>query len=146
MKQIYELSEKKLHKQICDYLKLQYPKVIFNTDLSGLKLTIGQATQLKNLRSSTGFPDIMIFHAKKCGVVDFEIKGENYSVPAFNFCGLFLEVKKESPFLKNGNLKENEHLKEQQFVHEKLRKQGYLTLFVWNFDDAKYTIDNYLKD
>ena len=40
-------SEKTLHRAVCDYLRYQYPDVIFSTDLSGAtKLTIGQAVAI----------------------------------------------------------------------------------------------------
>lgn len=120
------MTEKKLHEQICTYLKLQYPNVVFNTDLSGIKLTIGQAKQLKKVRSSKGFPDIFIYE------------------PKFKYAGLFLEVKKESPFKKDGELKTDTHLKEQFYFHEKLHLKGYFGGFVWTFEGAKELIDKYL--
>ena len=58
------MKEDKLHKSICDYIKLQYPKVIFNTDLSGIKLSIGMAKKVKGLRSSNSFPDITIYEPR----------------------------------------------------------------------------------
>jgi len=122
------MTEKELHAQICTYIKLQYPKIIFNTDLSGIKLTMGQAIQLKKLRSSNGFPDIQILQ------------------PNDNFHGLFLEVKKESPYQKkNGHLKTDAHLIEQNEMHIKLKERGYASLFVWTFEMAKQIIDQYLK-
>lgn len=137
------MTEKQLHKQICDYLKLQYPKVLFNTDMSGIKLTIGQATQAKKLRSDNGFPDIIIYEPR---LID------NYS------SGLFLEVKKETPYKKDGELKKMvryehinglkvpyDHLKQQNEMHIKLRKRGFKCEFVWFLDMAKEMIDNYLK-
>jgi hypothetical protein len=36
-------KEKNVHAQVCQYLKLQYPRAIFNSDLAGLRLTIGQS-------------------------------------------------------------------------------------------------------
>jgi hypothetical protein len=122
-----KLTEKQLHKQICDYIKLQYPKVLFNTDMSGIKLTIGQAIQAKKLRSGNGFPDIIIYESNK------------------NFNALFLEVKKETPFKKDGNLKKSKHLEEQDDIHLKLWEKGYKASFVWSFDMAKEIIDNYLN-
>jgi len=131
------LSESQLHKQICDYLKLQYPKVLFNTDLSGVKLSIGQAKKAKQLRSGRGFPDIVIYDTSlvqsKTGDVDV-------------FSALFLEVKKETPFKKDGNLKKNAHLEEQSKILERLNNKGYKALFVWTFDYAKSVIDDYLNN
>ena len=132
------MTEEQLHKAICDYLKLK--NVIFNTDLSGIKLTMGQARKLKNLRSSRAFPDIVIYKTNS------------------KFCGMFLELKKETPFKKDGMLKsqkvtkivkgvkvEYDHLQEQFNMIKKLREQGYYAQFVWSFNQAKDIVDNYLQ-
>ena len=158
------MTEEKLHKQICQYISAQYPKLIFNTDLSGLKLTMGQAIKAKNLRSSNGFPDILILEPKIYGNGEIEETQESgdklsHIIPIFWFCGLFLEVKKESPYLKDGTtLKkmkrsekingiklEYDHLQRQDEMHKKLRMKGYMATFVWSFDMAKKVIDNYMK-
>jgi hypothetical protein len=121
------MTEKDLHKQICNHIKEQYPKLIFNTDASGIRLTIGQATQMKKLRSSNGFPDIVIY------------EGNTQSN------ALFLEVKKETPYKKDGSLKSNEHLQEQNLMHTKLKEKGFQSCFVWSLDMAIKTIKNYLN-
>jgi len=133
------LTEKQLHKQICDYLKIFYPKILFNTDLSGLRLSIGQAKQIKNLRSSNGFPDIVIYAGSE---ETKEISKDCYESTIY--AALFLEVKKESPFKKDLTLKKNDHLIKQYSIIKKLNDLGYLALFVWNFEDAKIVIDKYL--
>ena len=59
------MSERTLHKAVCNYLRYRYPSAIFNTDLSGAtKLTIGQAVFMKNLRSRRGFPDIVVYEPR----------------------------------------------------------------------------------
>ena len=121
------MTEAILHKQICTYLRMQYKDVIFTTDLSGVRLPIGLAIKVKQLRSSNGVPDILIFE------------------PNMFHHALFLEVKKESPFKKDGNLKSNEHLAEQLNIIELLRDKDYAAMFVWTFDDAKERIDNYMS-
>ena len=120
------MTEKQIHKQITDFIKIQYPKLIFNTDASGIKLTMGQAKQMKNLRSSNGFPDICIYEPNK------------------QWNALFLEVKKESPYKINGRLKKNDHLEEQNEMHKKLISKGYFCCFVWSLDMAKEMITHYL--
>lgn len=121
-------TEAQEHKQLCDYIRLQHPSILFNTDMSGIKLTIGQATQAKKLRSERGFPDLMIFE------------------PRNGWNGLFIELKRtgEKIFKKNGELK-TDHLREQSEVLEKLFKRGYLAMFCIGFEEAKNAIDQYLK-
>ena len=136
------MKEEILHKQITDYIKFQYPKVIFTTDMSGIKLPTGLAVKSSKLRSSRGIPDILIFQTAGKLVIE-TIKYKNQVV--FQFAGLFLEVKSKTPFLKNGELSKNKHIQEQNEIHKRLRRQGYYTVFVWSFAQAKIIIDDYLK-
>jgi hypothetical protein len=122
------MKEKILHRQICEYIRNQYPKILFNTDLSGIKLTMGQAKQIKNLRSNKGFPDLVIYE------------------PKGGFAGLFLELKASSPYKKDGQLYKDEHLKNQHRVINILLGKGYLACFVWTFDFAKQVIDDYMNE
>ena len=119
-------QEESLHIAICDYLKMQYPDVIFTSEASGIKLTIGQAVKLKRMRSGSKLPDIWILE------------------PKGNFHGLFLEVKAESPFRRDGSIKAG-HFAEQEDYLSKLRQKGYSAMFVWSFDHAKAAIDNYMS-
>ena len=122
------MNEAKLHQSICDYIRLQYPKTLFNSDLSGIKLTMGQAMKVKKLRSSRGFPDLMIFEARG------------------DYNGFFLELKRDGEKLwkKNGDWK-TEHLEEQADMIHKLVARGYYANFAIGFEDAKTQIDRYMK-
>src|SRR5665647_628335 len=118
-------SEKELQKMVCDYLKIAYPAVIFNSDMAGaMKLTIGQAVQISKLRSNKGFPDISIY----------EPRGE--------FHGLFIELKKEGEVLykRNGEAV-TEHVQEQINCMRLLNAKGYYPMFAIGFDMAKSIID-----
>ena len=121
-------QEENLQIAVCNYLRAQYPKVLFNSDLSGIKLTMGQAVKAKKLRSSKGFPDLVIYE------------------PRGNYHALFLELKREGEKIlnKKGDLK-TDHLKEQEEVIQKLCVKGYLACFAVGFDEAKKIIDLYLK-
>ena len=122
------MTEKELTKQICQYLKLQYPDVVFTVDTSGLKLTIGQAVQMKQLRSSKGLPDLMIFE------------------PRGDHLGLFIELKtKDVKFFKKDGTYKTEHLFQQNEVLYSLTKKGYCASFARGFDLAKKLIDTYMK-
>jgi len=125
------MTEKEIHLNVCTYLKTQYKKVIFTSDLSGLKLTIGQAVQVKKVRSSNGIPDILIFKPK---IEDGKI-----------WHGLFIELKKDNVklFKKDGSFK-SEHIKEQFEMRLKLVDLGYFVNFAIGFEDAKKLIDWYM--
>jgi hypothetical protein len=58
---------------------------------------------------------------------------------------LFIELKTESPYKKDGTIKKNAHLEGQQEAVNKLNKKGYYCLFAWSFEQIKNIIDNYLK-
>jgi len=123
------MSEKTLHKAVCDYLRLQFPGVLFNSDMAGsMRLTIGQATAMKALRSNRGFPDLAIYEARK------------------GFHGLFIELKIEGTKLtkKNGDAA-TPHISEQIDCMAELQMRGYETSFAVGFDEAKKIIDDYLK-
>lgn len=121
-------TEEQTHIAICQYIKLQYPNVLFSSESSGLRVTISQAKRLKAMRSCSGLPDIMIFE------------------PRQSYYGLFLEVKKEGTtiFKKNGDIRSDKHLKEQEEIIFQLQQKGYFAQFVVGFDEAKAIIDYYL--
>lgn len=123
-------EEYHLHKIVCKWLKIQYPKIVFFSDLSGIKLTIGQAKKIKELKSSNGIPDLFIaFNNKK-------------------YSGLFIELKKsyDEIYDMKGRLRRNEHLKNQLFIHNLLAQQNFKVEFVWNFDGAVKLINNYINE
>lgn len=116
---------------VCRYLSYQYPNVEYMSDtIANLKLTQTQANRNKKIQKN-GFkcPDILILEPKN------------------NFCGLFIELKLEIPFKKDGTIKAsaNDHLKGQLETIEKLNAKGYKSCFSWGFDMTKEIIDNYLN-
>lgn len=122
-------TEDAVHKQVCSYIRLQYPNVMFNVDMSGIKLPIGLAKKVKNLRSERGYPDVSIY----------ESKGGHH--------GLFLELKKPGAkiYRNDGRLLSNPHIHEQWEVIRKLRQRKYYADFAIGFHDAKEKIDWYMN-
>jgi|TARA_R110000796_G_scaffold218706_3_gene334647 hypothetical protein len=120
------MKESVLHKKITDKIKEYFPTIIFNTDSSGIKLNAGQAMLLKELRSDNGFTDITIYETGKLGSV------------------LFMEVKVETPYKLNGELKKNKTFEEQDLMHQALRKRGYHAQFVWSLEMALSLIKKHL--
>lgn len=122
------VSEEVVHSQICQYMRLQYPNVLFNTDLSGIRLTPGQAKKVKSLRSSRAWPDIFI------------------PEPRGQYFGLYIELKKDDVYLfkRDGSFK-TDHYREQHEMLMKLKNRGYKAVFAFGFEQAKNIIDEYLK-
>lgn len=121
-------KEESLQVAISKYLKLQYPNVIFTSESSGIKLTIGQALKTKKQRSKHKLPDMIILEPK---------------LP--NAAGLIFELKSKSPYLKNGELSKDQHIQAQAQTLYQLVQKGYVAMFVWEFEQAKQVIDNYLN-
>jgi len=122
-------KEESIQIQVCTYLKLQYPKLIWVCDFAaGIRLNIGQAVKAKKLRSSKGLPDIMIFKPNKF------------------YHGLFIELKTVTPYKKGGDLKSNEHLELQANILDRLSNEMYYASFAVGFYEAIEIIDNYMEN
>ena len=122
-------KEQILHRNVASYIQWKYKDVIFNSDLSGDNKNRMVASFNKNLRSSKGFPDMVIYEGRG------------------GYSGLFIELKAEgcSPFKKDGKLKAGNHLREQAEMIEKLKSKDYWAQFCTGFDEAKACIDWYMK-
>lgn len=121
-------SEKTIHIFLCDYMRLQHPDVLMRTDLGGIRLTFGQAAQVKRMQGGRrAWPDIFI------------------AEPRGDWAGLFIELKAVNIYKKDGSLKANEHTAEQAVMLEKLRSRGYKAVFAIGFDEAVAIIEEYLS-
>jgi len=120
--------EESVHLAIAKYIKLQYPNVIFFSEPSGLRVTIGLRKLLKGLRSESKLPDLFI------------------AEPRNQFAGLFIEIKAsvDTLYTKDGRIKNIEHIKEQLEMLERLQNKGFKAVFGAGFDDCKEIIDEYL--
>lgn len=119
-----------LQKQICKWLQYQFPKVLFLSDtIAAVKLTIPQGARNKAIQKE-GFktPDLLILE------------------PNEKYYGLFIELKIESPYKKNGDLKSSEHLEGQLKSINQLKERGYYACFSWGFQMTKEIIEKYLKN
>ena len=123
------MKEESTHLAICNYIRLQYPDVIFMSDGSGLKLPMGLAIKYSKLKSGKGIPDLFIAH------------------PVGEYHGLFIEIKRlgKKVFKSDGYLRKDEHLQQQKDILDRLCDIGYFARFAIGFDEAKEIIDNYMK-
>lgn len=125
-----QTNEETLHEQVCDYLRLRYPTVLFRTDFAaGLHLSLSQAVKHKRLQAGRAWPDLFL------------------AEPRGKYHGLFLELKRSGTriFLRDGSLTANAHIQEQYVALKKLRQRGYRAEFVVGFEEAISLIDSYLK-
>lgn len=138
-------KEEKVQLQVCNYLNKAYPRVIFTCDLSsGMKLPIHIAAKNKKMRSSRGLPDLFI--AKKTSRYSEPTKGDKPHRYFTEYGGLFIELKNEDTVVynKDGSLRKDPHLHEQNAILESLREEGYMAVFACGFSQAKKIIDEYM--
>ena len=128
------MTELELQAQVADYLRLQYPNVLFHSDVgSGIKLTMGQAIKQKRLQGGRrAWPDMLIAEAR--------------SLEDKCYHALFIELKKAGTriYRKDGRLVSDAHIREQFDMLEQLRQRGYEAKFAVGLDEAKKIIDEYL--
>jgi hypothetical protein len=125
-------NEYELQKSVARYLCYQYPDVVFLSDtIASIKLTPSQANRNKLIQKNEfKCPDLLILE------------------PTERYFGLFIELKIDSPFKKDGTIKasQNDHLLKQYESLLNLKSKGYYAAFSWSFDMTKELIDNYFND
>lgn len=132
------VSEAQLQEHVAQYLRLQYPEVIFHSDTGSIaRLTPRQGAMRKRQNGGRrAWPDMFIAEPRpRCvdGSWDYE------------YHGLFIELKKEGTRLKKKNGEwASEHIDEQAEMLEMLDFRGYRAAFAVGFDEAKKLIDEYL--
>lgn len=134
-------TEENLHLKICDYLRKNYPDVLFRTDFSsGMKMSPGQAAKHKKFQKSRAWPDLFIAES---GVVKFK---EGNLIVNLRKNGMFLELKADGVKLykKNGEMVANKHYREQAEMLRKLRNGNYYAEFAIGYKDAIEQIHEYL--
>jgi hypothetical protein len=125
------MTEEQLQIKCNDWINYRYPefsKLFFFNSFQGMRLSFGQINKAKK----TG--------GLKKGLPDFMFLKNNGT-----YSSLFIELKKESPYLKNGELKEDEHLQLQRDVIEQLKIEGHYACFCCSFDDFKTIVTNYME-
>lgn len=123
------MNEHQVYELVAKFLVVQYPEVVYRFDLAAdLKLTMGQARRHKRLHPIRGYPDLFIA----------EPRGEYH--------GLFVEIKRdgESPFRKDGTLRKDHHIEEQQEMLDRLESKGYKAVFGVGIGEVIDIIDEYL--
>ena len=119
-------EEEKLQIAICNYIRLQYPDVVFTSEASGLRLPIGLAVKAKKMRSNHTLPDLWILEPKN------------------GYHGLIIELKAKSAYTDKGRLKMTKHVLDQMYTMGLLGSKKYRCAFINSFDKAKEFIDNYM--
>ncbi len=113
-----KISEAQIQEQVVQYLRAQYPLVVFTATLGGLKLSVGMAMKIRRQGYETGTPDLLILE------------------PNANYHGLAIELKSDTgkPSI------------EQIKKVDRLNAKGYKAVFHYSAKDAIIEIDNYMSD
>lgn len=121
--------EENLQISVSTYIKLAYPTVIFTSESSGVRVSMGTAVKMTKQRSVGALPDMIILE------------------PRSVYHGLCLELKKDRSevYLKSGLISNNKHIQEQNDMLIRLGEKGYCARFACGFDEAKSILDNYLS-
>ena len=119
-----------------DWINIRYPelsKLYFFNSFQGMRLNFGQIKKAKKTGGlKTGLPDFMFL--KNNGT----------------YSSLFIELKKESPYLKigipNNQIRNDEHLQLQNDVIQQLKLEGHYACFAWSFDQFKKIVTDYMEN
>lgn len=140
-------SEYDIYKKIAEYMAVQYPTVIYHFDLAGANMSMAQAG--KNNAIQMAEKDIEQVHFNKRG----KLKKQTIKFPDFQICrrsfqgefiGLFLEIKKEGIYKKDGSTCKTEHIRQQKKILHRLNSQGYFAEFAIGVAQAINFINYYL--
>lgn len=102
---------------LVNWIKVNYPDVLFTIAPNGMKLSIGSAVKLKRMGYSRGTPDLILLE------------------PRSSHHGLFIELKTET-----GRLSP-----EQKKWQEDLLARDYTAVVCRSFNEATTIIKGYLK-
>jgi hypothetical protein len=123
-------SETLLQRQLCGWIKMQWPHVLFRSGMEGLHLAEMDAVYASLVNyPSRGWPDLLLFE------------------PRHGKVGLAMELKRIGGKLykKDGvTLLKNEHLAEQQDLLQRLAFRGWEVCFCVGYNEATKIITAYL--
>ena len=131
-------AEEQIQLALVQYIRYQYPDVLFRSDAAGFKLSVGQAKKMKALNGGIrAWPDLFIAKPKLMQSKD--------GLPIYTH-GLFLELKKDGTKIlkKDGELVADKHIREQAKILRLLERRGYQASFAVGFEQAKQIIDEYI--
>ena len=131
-------AEELIQLALVQYIRYQYPDVLFRSDAAGFRLSVGQAKKMKALNGGIrAWPDLFIAKPK--------LQQSKDGMPVYTH-GLFLEIKKEGTKIlkKDGSYVADKHIREQAKMLQALERRGYRAMFAVGIEQAKNIIDEYI--
>lgn len=126
-----KIYEDEIQLLICDFLNSEYPDVVFTSDQSGLRVSIGLAKRIhRGHCNQFKLPDLIILE------------------PRGQYKGMVLEIKtdRDKVLKKNGEFKKDEHVEKQLETLKHLHSKGYYAAFGLGYEDSIRKITKYLGD
>ena len=122
-------KEEAMQLALSQYIMLKYPDVIFTAEASGIQTSKVQAGKMKLMRSRGAHADMIILE------------------PRGLYAGCILELKdvSKNPFLQNGSLSYNSHVRDQAKMLDRLKHKGYYSSFVIGLDQGIEIINHYMN-
>jgi len=120
--------ESKLQRAFCQWLGMSYPNVYFTSDASSLGAGFSTISNIQATKSRHAHLDAILLHPSK----------------QYHF--LVLEFKRESPYLRSGELSTEKHLQDQVKTMNLIRSVGGKCEFVWTLDMAMKITTEYLGE
>lgn len=109
--------------QVSDYIRYQYPKAFFTHIANERRTSPMHGAKLKKMGVRAGLPDILIFSQK-------------WVSTNVMLAGVAIELK----------VKPNKPTESQITALETLKKNGWVTDVCYDFETAKYVIDQYFNN
>jgi len=116
--------------QFCKHIKLQYPDLLFRSDIQSAGKLSGSMQNITSILDPfKSWPDVQIYK------------------PNDKYIGLHIELKRldSGTFLKDGSLSKSKHVQQQAEMHSKLRSLGYKVEFAEGLDQAVKVLESYLN-
>lgn len=126
----FHFTEEQIQRQVCNYLKTNYPEVLFRSDIAGFNFSKEHRKRIYSLRSGRGFPDLTIYE------------------PNEKYKALFIELKADDVKIirPDGEISSNEHIQEQVKILEKLQSKGYYTAICIGYEACVEVIKKYMNN
>jgi hypothetical protein len=124
-------TEWKIQLQLCKWIKLQYPNLLFRSDIQSAGKLSPQMQNIKLILDPfKSWPDVQIY------------------LPKGQYIGLHIELKRinSGTFLKDGSLSSGKHVQEQAEMHNLLRSLGYKVVIAEGFEQAKEVLESYMEN
>lgn len=125
----FRRTEEQEQAELCKWLKLKYPNVLYTVDLGGIKLNQNQKC-IMSTRARKGHPDLIL---------------QEWFLD--KYCGLAIEFKRTGEVVSNkdGSLRKSDHLLRQLEYLIALKERYYIAGFVVGLEPAKKVISAYLS-